>query len=142
MSDNRTLTDKVKYLSGLLGKAYRDLYYATPEVDRPRRLISYLNTQQVPEVRAVGIDLINLLITDGKTVAPEVADQLRKAITDPEPQVRRQAIRVLGDLRNRDDAKLLLEAFNRETDPGDQPGHRPGTGRLGDSAVIPALLIG
>jgi HEAT repeat protein len=140
MAENRDLTDKVKYLRGQLGKAYRDLYYATPEVDRPRRLISYLNTQQVPEVRAVGIDLINLLITDGKTVTAEVADQLRKTISDPEPQVRLQAIRVLGDLRNRDDARLLLEAFNRETDPATSQAIARALGRLGDAAVIPALL--
>jgi len=140
MAENRDLTEKVKYLRGLLGKAYRDLYYATPEVDRPKRLVSYLDAKQVPDVRAVGIDLVNLLLTDGKTVAPEVADKLRTTINDPEPQVRLAAIRVLGDLRNRDDAKLLLEAFSRETDPATSQAIARALGRLGDPAVIPALL--
>ncbi len=140
MTENRDLNDKVKYLRGLLSKAYRDLYYATPEANRPAQLISYLKTQQVPEVRSVGIDLINLLITDGKTVTSDVADQLRKTIYDPESEVRRQAIRVLGDLRNRDDAKLLLEAFGHETDPATSQTIARALGRLGDAAVIPALL--
>jgi HEAT repeat protein len=47
---------------------------------------------------------------------------------------------VLGDLRNRDDAKLLLEAFSRESDPATSQAIARALGRLGDPAVIPALL--
>ncbi len=138
MSENRDLNERVKHLQRLLGKAYKDLYYA-PGVDRPKLLVSYLKTE-IPEVRSIGIELVNTLITDGKTVAPEVADELRKTIADPEPQVRRQAIGVLADLRNREDAKLLLDALSRESDPATSQAIARALGRLGDPAVIPALL--
>lgn len=138
ISENRELNAKVKYLSDLVSKAYRDLYYRTDE--KPAVLVQYLDNKQVPEVRLVGVDLVNLRIRDSKTVAPEVVEQLRKTIYDPDAQVRQQAIRVLGDLRNREDAKLLLEALAHENDPAIAQTIARALGRLGDPAAIPALV--
>jgi HEAT repeat protein len=140
MSENRDLNAKVKFLSDLVSKAYREVYYARSEQQQPALLVEYLDNKQVPEVRLVGLSLINLRISDGKTVAPEVAEQLRRIIYDADSQVRQQAIRVLGDLRNREDAKLLLEALARESDPTIAQTIARALGRLGDPTVIPALL--
>lgn len=139
--EKRSALDEVKALRAQLAKAQRELYYLSPELDRPKRIKDCL-TSPVAEVRLVGVDLVNMLIPtmDRKSIAPEVAEQLRKLIDDPDMQVRLQTVRVLGDLRNSEDAKLLLDALNKETDPAVSQAITRALGLLHNTAAVPVLL--
>jgi len=136
---NRRLTEQLRTLTARLVKALREVYHAAPEADRAAKLIAYLG-DPIPEVRLLGIELVNGLITDGKAVSPEAASQLRRLLDDPDSRVRLQTVQVIRDLRHRDDAKLLLGRFERETDPAVRRAIVKALGWLGDPAAADVLL--
>lgn len=139
--EHHAAVEEARSLRAQLAKAQREIYYLSPELDRPKRIITCL-THPVPDVRLVGVDLVNMLIPtmDRKSIPPEVTDQLRKLVNDPDPQVRLQTVRVLGDLRNSDDAKLLLAALATETDPAISQAITRALGLLHNDAAVPVLL--
>ncbi len=150
VKENREKDEQIKHLRSLLGRAYRDLYYKTPEAEQPGLLVACLE-HQVPDVRSVGIDLVNMLITDGKQVPENVADRLRRIIgplpgdeplRDPDPvaSIRLQAVRVLADLRHRDDADRLLAALQNESEPTVEQAIVRALGRLGAPQAVEPLL--
>ncbi len=110
-------------------------------MDRPKRIIACLS-HPVPDVRLVGVDLVNMLLPmmDRKSIEPGVIEQLRKLVNDPDAQVRLQTVRVLGDLRNAGDAPLLLDALSRETDPAISQAITRALGSLHNPVAVPVLL--
>lgn len=140
--ENRKALEDVNYLREQLAKMHRKLYSLYPnQEDRTKHIIDCL-AHPVPDVKLVGIELVNNLIpmVDRKSISPEVADQLRKLISDPDPRVRLQAVPVLGDLRNPEDAKLLVDALTAETDAAIRDSITRALGLLHNGAAIPVLL--
>lgn len=139
--DKRAATEEVRSLRAQLAKAQRDIYRLSPESDRPKEIIACLSSP-VPDVRLVGVNLINMLIPtmDRKSLSSDVVVYLRKLITDPDNGVRLQTVRILGDLRSPDDARILLEALNQESDPVISQAITRALGLLRNTAAIPVLL--
>ena len=140
--EKRAALEEIRSLRAQLAKAMREMYYLlTREADRTAHIILCLR-HEVPEVRLVGVDLVNNLIpmTERQAIAPEVREQVRKLISDPSAPVRQHTVWVLRDLRNPEDAPLLLEALKTETDSATAQDIARALGRLGSRDAVPVLL--
>ncbi len=93
-----------------------------------------------PEVRDLGLDLVNTAITDRKDVTAEVRTRLTEMISDPQPALRLKVVQIIGDLRLASAVSRLIKAASVETDHRVRAAVVDALGRLGGAQVVPALV--
>lgn len=135
----RDLRDRTKRLTSRLVASYRESYVRTMEAERPGKLRVFLG-DELPEVRALGLELINVLITDRKEVNQEIKHRLVGMIVDADAGLRLRVAVMVGDLRLTDAVPELVDALARERDYSVRAAQVNAVGRLDGIAAIPALI--
>ncbi len=132
------LREQARLLSRRLATAYREAYIKTPENERPKKLLELLN-DPLAAVRNLGLDLINMLITDRKEVGPDVKAQLVDMIEDTDSAIRPRVAAIIGDLRLTESVPKLLDALGREPDYRTRAAMVNAIGRLNGEEAVPVL---
>ncbi len=136
---------ELEVVNGGIGKrlvdALRDLHVRTPEAERPKLLLGFLR-DPLAAVRGLGLDLINVRITDRKGVGAEIKAQLGKMIADADVVVRGRVANVVGDLRLKKSGEVdtLLSALGQEQDSGVRQAQLKALAQLDDARSIPAAI--
>ncbi len=135
----RTLRERAGKLTNRLVASYRESYVATAEADRLAKLLVYLG-DGLSEIRNLGLDLINVRITDRKELSGEIKARLLEMIADPVPELRRRAVGMVGDLRLTDAVPALLKALAAEPDYRLRAAQISAVGRLDGVTAIKVLI--
>lgn len=135
----RRLRREKSLLTARLTTAYREAFNRLPEIDRPQKLLSYLG-DTLPEIRELGLDLVNAMITDRRDVGLEIKNRLLEMIADPESTIRRKVAPIIGDLRLTVAVDQLLEVLNVESDHRVRAAVVMAIGRLDGRQAVPVLL--
>lgn len=125
-------------LTTRLLNATRAAYRIAPETERDKLLLDLL-LDPLASVRLLGVDLVNAIITDRKTVPREVAARLATMVDDPNPNVRRQTAGVLGDLRDKALVPRLTSVLAKETDSRVRAAIVGALGRIGGPGAEKAV---
>ena len=98
-----------------LDRLLKNLYLSAPVDERPRILDGYL-TNDAPEIRRTGAEIVEIDVGGGHPMTPEARSRLLAMVsTDPEPEVRTAVAGALGlDPTN---APVLLAQLDSEKDP-------------------------
>jgi len=136
---NRDLVNQLGALRTRLLATLRTNYQKTADAGKQAVVLSYLR-DALPEVRLLGIDLVNTLITDRKKIEADVMAQLRQLVADPSPKVRSEVVTILRDAGDKQDAARILAQLQEETDSQVKEAMLNALGRLGDPAAVPALV--
>ncbi len=138
----RARIDRAAFGTGLLTArlltAQRNAYYTTPDADKDKLVLEFLN-DPLAEIRGIGVELIDARITDRKTVAPEITTRVEALVADVNPQIRRGAVAVLGDLRDKSRVPALLTALKGEPASQVRAAIVSALGRIGGSAATSAV---
>src|SRR5262249_7002893 len=134
---DRAAAGSAALISRLLA-ALRNVYYAAADPDKDKLLIDFLN-DPLAEVRGLGIELIDARITDRKPVSPELTTRVEMLIADVNAPIRRGAVAVLGDLRDKGRVAGLLAALRREPSSPVRAAIISALGRIGGSAATAAV---
>jgi HEAT repeat protein len=110
---DRTQRQRVRNLEQRLAGALRENYARAPEGQRPALLNAHL-TDSSAAVRLLGLELVQSLLAEGKTLAPETAAQARELLTAPEPTVRAAAARTVAAFRDATDAERFEYLLSTE----------------------------
>ncbi len=135
------LQNQARSLIARLVALNRESYLATPDADRPAKLLVFLS-DDLAEIRALGLDLINAMITDRKEVSPEIKARLVEMISGPDPAVRVKVAVMVGDLRLTSALPQLVDALSGERDHRARAAQVNAIGRLDGATAMPALLAG
>lgn len=136
---NRGLLRRVRELEARLVDAYRTDYLRAPESQRPNLLQTYL-ADTTTLVRLLGLELVQQHLGDGRSLAPEVATQIRALLTDTDHEVRAAAVQAVARLRDNADAARFLELLALERQPKVRRALVNALGYLGGENVIQPLL--
>ncbi|HVP12810.1 MAG TPA: HEAT repeat domain-containing protein, partial [Phycisphaerae bacterium] len=139
IAQNNRLRNERNLLSTRLIAAYREVFLHSPEDDRSRRLLAFLS-DELPEIRDLGLDLVNAAITDRKDVTAEIKVRLTEMISDPNPAIRLKVAQIIGDLRLTGAVSKLIEALGTEVDHRVRSALVNAIGRLDGSQAVPALV--
>lgn len=139
MARMRDLRERSRLLTRRLVSACRENYIHTPSAERPKRLLSFLG-DELPKIRALGLELINALITDRKEVGQEVKNRLVEMVADSDAGLRQKVALMVGDLRLTEAVPKLLETLAREPDYRARAAEVNALGRLDGMTALPALL--
>ncbi len=116
-------------------------YEATPEAQRPEKLLRYLDAQAAPELRVAGAKQVSDDFLNHTRPIPEaVRQRLRALVGDSDRDVRQAVIDALGDINDRGAAAALITQLEQETDPLIKRKIAAALGRIDDLAAVPALL--
>lgn len=99
-----------------LVQANRRLFDAAPP-DQHGALLTELLTDPIPELRALGLALIEGELADAEPIAPEVGVELARLLQSPDPRVRTAAARLLNRLAQPGLESAIADALDAETDP-------------------------
>lgn len=135
----RRLQAERKSLVERLVAAYRDGFVSLPEKDQGARLVAFLK-DGVPEVRQLGLDLIAAMVIDQKDVAPEVREAVMTLLSDRNPDIRRRAAVIAGNLRIAGATNVMIEGLKSERNGHVRAAYAGALGRLDDVRAIEPLL--
>lgn len=135
---NRDLRDRTKMLARRLVASYREGYIHTAEADRPKKLLGFLK-DELGEVRALGLDSVDALITDRKEVSQDIKQRLGEMIADPDAALRQKVAAIVGDLRLMEAVPKLVRQLAAEQDYRARAAQVNAIGRLDGMDAIPAL---
>ena len=135
----RELRDHTARLTVRLVASYRESYLRIAEPDRPKKLLTYLG-DELMEVRGLGLDLINVLITDRKEINQEIKARLLEMIGDPDQAIRMRIAVMVGDLRMTGAVPSLVEVLSREPDHLARAAQVNAIGRLDGVIATPTLI--
>jgi HEAT repeat protein len=95
-------------------------------------------TSPNPEARRIAVDGIGRKV--GKLAAPDLA----KAVSDPDPRVRRAAIRWLGVIKDKDAVELIVQRMTKDPDEGVRAASASALARIGagDLAALGKQALG
>lgn len=99
-----------------LVQANRRLFDAAPP-DQHGVLLTELLTDPIPELRVLGLALIEGELADAEPIAPEVGVELARLLQSPDPRVRTAAARLLNRLAQPGLESAIADALDAETDP-------------------------
>jgi HEAT repeat protein len=139
IGQNNRLRSEKNLLTTRLIATSREIFIHTPEDERPRKLLAFLG-DELPEIRDLGLDLVNAAITDRKDVTPEIKVRLTEMIADPNPALRLKVAQIVGDLRLTGAVSKLIEALSAEIDHRVRSALVNAIGRLDGSQAVPALV--
>ncbi|MBN1342657.1 MAG: HEAT repeat domain-containing protein [Phycisphaerae bacterium] len=139
IKQNRGLQKRLEAVQTILVATLRKLYLRMPEAQKTDTLLEYLQ-DPMPEVRLLGLELVNALLTDRKKVPEPVLMRVRSMIPDTSARVRREVALTLRDLRDVTDAKRLLSQYGLETDSTVRAAMLNALGRLGDPEAISVMI--
>lgn len=122
-----------------LTAAYRVAYLQAAETERPAKLLAYLS-DELPEVRRLGLELVDVMITDRIEVGPDIKNRLVEMIGDPDPALRLEVVSVVGDLRLATAVSRLVEALKGETDARVRAVLVAAIGGLDGAHTLPVLI--
>jgi hypothetical protein len=94
----------------------RRLFDAAPS-DQHGALLTELLADPVPELRALGLALVEGELADAEPIAPEVGVALARLLRSSESRVRIAAARLLNRLAQPGLERAIAEALDAETDP-------------------------
>ena len=135
----RISRERSRLLARRLVAACREAYVRAPSADRPKKLLTFLG-DDLPEIRALGLELTNALITDRKEISQEIKTRLVEMVADPDPGLRQKVAAMVGDLRLPEAEPKLLEVLARELDYRARAAEVDAIGRLDGVSALPALL--
>ncbi len=139
IKQNRELRKRVEAVETILVSTLRKLYLRMPDAQKADTLQEYLQ-DPMAEVRLLGLDLVNAMLTDRKPVREAVLKRVRMMIADSDPKVRRSVALTLRDLRDTTDAKLILAQYRLETDGAVRAAMLNALGRLGAPEAIAPMI--
>lgn len=139
IKQNRTLQKKIEGVQTILVDTLRKLYLRMPSAQKIDTLLEYLQ-DSMPEVRILGLELVNAMLKDREPVPESVLRRLRLMIPDVSPRVRRQVVLTLRDLHVASDAKLILAQYRLESDSSVRAAMLNALGRLGDPEAISVMI--
>ncbi len=139
IKQNRNLQKKIEGVQTILVDTLRKLYLRMPSAQKIDTLLEYLQ-DSMPEVRLLGLELVNSMLKDREPVPESVLRRLRLMIPDVSPRVRRQVVLTLRDLHDVTDAKLILAQYRLETDSTVRAAMLNALGRLGDAEAIGVMI--
>jgi HEAT repeat protein len=117
------------------------LFAKTPDEQRDAQLLEWFKSTFAIERRAAVI-LVHERLRDGKLPSAAVAAAIRKMIDDPAPRIRREVVLLIRDLREPEDAPLLLTRLEQERDRIVTPAIYSALGRLGSATAMPVCIAG
>jgi HEAT repeat protein len=119
----------------------KQLYQLTPETDRLRLLQGWLaNSLSIRRLTALA--LIHESLTEGNEPAKGEIEEVRKVLDDGQEVVREQAVAVLRDFRQSEDARLLEARLPQEPSPKVRALIYHTLGHLRDAKSIPVCVEG
>ncbi len=139
IKQNRALQKRLEAVQTILVATLRKLYLRMPDAQKTDTLLEYLE-DPTAEVRVLGVELINAMLTDRKPVPDPVLKRLRLMIPDTNARVRRQVVLTLRDMHDVADAKLILGQYRLETDGTVRAAMLNALGRLGDPDAIGLMI--
>ncbi len=122
-----------------LTAAYRVAYLQAAENERPQKLLAYLG-DDLAEIRRLGLELVDVMITDRIEVGPDIKNRLIEMIGDPDPQLRLEVVSIVGDLRLATAVSRLVEALKGETDVRVRAELVAAIGGLDGAQTLPVLI--
>ncbi|MBU0618239.1 MAG: HEAT repeat domain-containing protein [Planctomycetes bacterium] len=138
---DRAQQQRLRDLEQRLAHALRESYVRTPEAQRPALLNAHL-TDASAAVRLLGLELVQSLLAEGKTLTPETAAYTRELLTAPEPTVRAAAVRTVATLRDLADAERFQQLLATERHAAVREALVNGLGYVGAaSSVVPLLEL-
>lgn len=117
------------------------LFAKTPDDQRDAQLFEWFKSPFAIE-RCSAVTLVHERLRDGKLPSAAVAAAIRKMIDDPDARLRREVVLLIRDLRQADDASLLLGRLQQERDRAVKPAIYSALGRLGAATAIPVCIAG
>lgn len=136
---NRARRQRVRDLEQRLANTLRENYLHTPEGQRPALLNTHL-TDVSTAVRLLGLELVQSMLAEGKTLTPETVARARELLTSPEPAVRAAAVRTVATLRNLADAERFRQLLSTERHAAVRAALVNGLGYVGSAAAADPLL--
>ncbi len=136
---NRAAHQRLAAVERRLAAALRDSYLRAPEARRPVLLQAFLSDSSAT-VRQLGLELVQSLLADGKTPAPETIAQVRELLAAREPEVRAAAVRTVATLRDQSDGARFLAMLARERSTPVRVALANGLGYVGDNQAAGPLL--
>ena len=136
---NRVLQKDLEAVQFILVSTLRKLYLRMPDAQKVDTLLEYLE-DPMGDVRLLGLELVNAMLTDRKPVPESVLKRLRTMVSDSSPRVRREVALTLRDLRDAADAALILAQYSLETDGGVRAAMLNALGRLGAPEAVGVMI--
>lgn len=136
---NRSLRKDLEGVQAVLVSTLRKLYLRMPDAQKTDTLLEYLE-DSMADVRLLGLELVNALLTDRKPVPELVLKRVRLMVGDPIPRVRREVALTLRDFHDAADAKLILAQYRLETDGTVRAAMLNALGRLGAPEAIEGII--
>jgi HEAT repeat protein len=136
---SRARQQRVRELEQRLANALRENYLRAPEAQRPGLLNAYL-TDVSAAVRRLGLELVQSVLAEGKTLTPETVDNTRELLTAPEPTVRAAAVRTVATLRDAADAERFEQLLSTERHEAVREALVNGLGYVGPASAATPLL--
>lgn len=138
VAQDRRREAQLALIENRLARALRTTYLRTPEAERGALLMSYLG-DEAEAVRLLGLELIQNLLAEGKTLSPELAAAARELLSAGSPRLRAAATRAVAALRDPADAERFLEMLTREASPEGRLALINGLGYVGPAAAVAPL---
>lgn len=136
---NRSVRMELERVRNVLVATLRKLYLRMPDAQKTNTLMDYLE-DTMADVRLLGLELVNALVTDRKAVPEAVLNRIRLMVADHDPKVRRESALTLRDFHNAADAKLILAQYELETDGTVRAAMLNALGRLGAPEAIRVII--
>lgn len=130
--------DRIALIERLVS-AYRAAFLAIPEKDQGSRLVAFLQ-DDVSQVRELGLKLIAAMVIDQKEVPAEVREAVLPLLTDADPDIRRRAATIAGNLRIVGAIDVMIDRLKSERNARARIEFASAIGRLDDNRAIEPLV--
>ncbi|MBU0638144.1 MAG: HEAT repeat domain-containing protein [Planctomycetes bacterium] len=130
---------RLQALETRLAKALRENYVRTPDAERATLLQGYL-TDPSATVRLLGLEVVRSHLAEGQAIAPEIAQQVRSLLADPQHNVREAVVRTVASFRDEGDAAQFIQMLASERRDEVRRALANGLGYVGSTTAVEPLL--
>ncbi len=139
--ETRALRDRHQTTIRRLVATLRENYLRIPESERFQALQGFV-TDTLPEVRLLGLELIQILVGEGQTIEAALGSAMHELLRDADSRVRAAAVRAMVTTRNPTNADRFRQMLANEGNAPVRLALINALGYIGDeSAVAPLLAL-
>jgi len=136
---NRELRRRLEYTEDRLVRVLENTFQRATDAERATQIATYLGDAALT-IRLLGLRLAQLHLVEGKTLSPELQDQIRESLRSSDPREQAAAVRTVTSFRSPADAERFLSML-RTAQPWDvTQALINGLGYVGDEAAVTPLL--